>query len=201
MVIELLNFWDLAYEAGDHEEHWEPGHVPQELAMLVAAGLLLENSVTLDVGCGGGYEAIFLAQRGMRASGVDKSPAALEIARHRAREAGVEVDWREGDVFDLPLESASIDLAHDRGCLHTIARRRRRAYAREVARVLKPGGRFLLRGAREDDEDAGLVGIGVAEIDRLFPPGDFTRGPVVPIALPAPAETLDGCLVLLQKRG
>jgi 2-polyprenyl-3-methyl-5-hydroxy-6-metoxy-1,4-benzoquinol methylase len=73
-------FWDLAYRAGDHAEHWEAGWVPQELAMVIAAELVPAGGAVLDVGCGGGIEAIFMASQGFRVIGVDRSEAALEIA-------------------------------------------------------------------------------------------------------------------------
>ncbi|HLE85812.1 MAG TPA: class I SAM-dependent methyltransferase, partial [Thermoanaerobaculia bacterium] len=84
-------------------------------------------------------------------------------------------------------------------CLHGIDREDRPEYAAEVARVLRPGGRFLLRGARDDDEEQGVLALAAAEIDALFPAPAFTRGPVVPIELPARAGSLPANLVLVRK--
>lgn len=192
-------FWDLAYRSGHHAEHWEADWVPQELAMMVAAGWVPAGGVVLDVGCGGGIEAIFMASQGFRTIGVDRSAAALEIARERASAAGVEVDWRQGDALALPVEPGSVDLALDRGCFHVIARKRRRAYAREIARVLRPGGKLLLRGARRDNEEEGYVRIDAREVDRWFGAEGLERGPVVPIALVARSGVLDGNLVVVRK--
>lgn len=58
----------------------------------------------LDLACGGGRNTVFLAQRGMRAVGVDRSPAALEQGRELARQRKVTVDWVRADleIFTLP---------------------------------------------------------------------------------------------------
>jgi SAM-dependent methyltransferase len=193
------SFWDRAYRAGDHLEHWEAPTVPGELAALVAAGLAVPGATALDVGCGSGQEAAFLAAAGLTVIGVDSSRPALELARERAEAHGVELDLRLGSALDLPVDSAAVDLVLDRGCLHGIDREDRPEYAAEVARVLRPGGRFLLRGARDDDEEQGVLALAAAEIDALFPAPAFTRGPVVPIELPARAGSLPANLVLVRK--
>lgn len=194
------SFWDRAYRAGDHLEHWEAPAVPGELAALVAVGLVGPGAIALDTGCGSGQEAVFLAEAGLSVIGVDSSRPALELARERAAAAGVELDLRHGSAFDLPVDSASVDLVLDRGCLHGIDRDDRPDYAAEVARVLRTGGLFLLRGARRDDEDQGVLAVDAAEVDALFPAPAFTRGPVVPIDLPARAGNLPAHLVLLTRK-
>ncbi|NJL26785.1 MAG: class I SAM-dependent methyltransferase [Thermoanaerobaculia bacterium] len=89
----------------------------------VAGGLVPAGGTVLDVGCGAGVEAIFMASLGFEVIGVDRSEAGLEIARERAKTAGVGVEWRLGDALALPVETESIDLALDRGCFHVIARK------------------------------------------------------------------------------
>jgi SAM-dependent methyltransferase len=197
-VIET--FWDRSYRDGSYLEHWEAPAVPAELMALVASGGLPVGATALDVGCGSGLEAVYLARSGLSVIGVDSSLPALELARERARAAGVALDLRPGSALALPIESAAIDLALDRGCLHGIEREDRPAYATEIARVLRPGGRFLLRGAREDDEEQGVLGFDAAELDALFPAPAFRRGPLVPIALEARAGSLPGSLALLTRR-
>ncbi|MGM0867411.1 MAG: class I SAM-dependent methyltransferase [Bacillota bacterium] len=90
-------------------------------------GNLYENfpkeSVGLDVGCGAGQEAVFLAQHGLNMIGVDLSAEALRIAAEQAKEAGVQVDWLHGNVLDLPVEEQSVDFVNDRGCFHSFTKR------------------------------------------------------------------------------
>ena len=198
---EIESFWDLAYESGDYLEHWESPHTPQELVAVVSAGLIPAGAAVLDVGCGAGAEAIFLARCGFRAIGVDSSEKALRIARERAAEAGVEVDFHLAEATGLPFPDRSIDFANDRGCLHVIDRDRRADYARELHRVLRPGAPFLLRGASADSDEEGFVAVDAAEVDRYFVRQGFTRGPVVPVALVAQSGSLVGNLALLRRDG
>lgn len=109
------------------------------------AALTEQPRTALDLGCGTGGDAVLLASRGIEVTAIDASSSALEQARRRADGAGVEVTWTHGDVLDLPLADSSIDIATDRGCLHHLTADDQQAYAREVARVLRPGGRLLLR--------------------------------------------------------
>jgi SAM-dependent methyltransferase len=193
------SFWDRSYRDGSYLEHWEAPAVPPELAALVVSGGLPAGATALDIGCGSGLEAVFLAGSGLRVIGVDSSRPALALARERAGAAGVAVDLRHGSALDLPVEAGSIDLGLDRGCLHSIDREDRPAYAAEIARVLRPGGRFLLRGAREDDEEQGVLGFDAAELDALFPAPAFARGPLLAIELEARAGSLPGNLALLTR--
>lgn len=197
----LDSFWDRAYRDGDHLEHWEPDRPPEELAALVAVGLVATGDTVIDIGCGAGTEALYLASLGLSVVGVDRSEVALGIAATRAREAGLDVDWRHGDALALPVADGEARLALDRGCFHVIDREARGRYAAEVQRVLAPGGSLLLRGARADDDEEGVVGFDGEELDALFGPLGFRRGPLVPTALVARSGNLASWLVLLAAPG
>ncbi len=98
----------------------------------------------LDIGCGAGTNAMFLARSGYRASGIDLAPGAIEAARRRAERAGLHVDFRVGDALRLPYARAYFGGLTDVGCFHTLPIPLRDAYAAELARVLHPGGTYLL---------------------------------------------------------
>jgi len=98
----------------------------------------------IDLGCGAGTNALFLARAGFRVSGVDIAPGAIDAAQRRARRAGLAVDFRVGDVLRLPYGAGTFAGATDVGCFHTVPAPLRPAYAAEVARILRPGGVFLL---------------------------------------------------------
>jgi SAM-dependent methyltransferase len=102
------------------------------------------RSSVLDIGCGAGSNVLYLARHGYRALGVDLSPGAVRAARDRAERAGLAVSVREGDALALPFARRRLDGATDNGCFHTLPIPRRGEYAREVARVLRPGGGFVL---------------------------------------------------------
>lgn len=195
------SFWDVAYRHGDHRDHWEPMAPPVELLALLAADVIGPGHTVLDLGCGSGVESRVLARHGCRVVGLDASMPALTLARRPGSATTGTVAWIRSDARCLPVAAAVVDAVVDRGCLHVIARRARGTYADEVTRVLRPGGVVLLRGAAHDDDDAGIVGMDEAELDRLFPPSVFTRGPLVANDLHARAETLPGYLAMLRKRG
>jgi ubiquinone/menaquinone biosynthesis C-methylase UbiE len=120
--------------------------VARRATNLVAAG------AAADLGCGPGYLAVELAHRapGLHVTGVDLSDAMLTQAIANARLAGVahQTDFRTADAAALPFPDASLDLVvstfslhhwDDPGPIFT-----------EVARVLRPGGAFLLFDLRRD---------------------------------------------------
>jgi SAM-dependent methyltransferase len=92
----------------------------------------------LDVGCGGGAHAVTFAERGWTVTGVDISPAQLELARAR----GLEV--LEADAAALPFEDESFDAAVSM-FTHTDVGDFA-AFVRETTRVLRPGGAFAYLG-------------------------------------------------------
>jgi len=98
----------------------------------------------LELGCGHGRNAIFLAGRGCTVDAVDFSAEALGWAAEQAKTAGVTVNFQPGNIFDVTIAEGSYDLVYDSGCLHHIAPHRRKDYVGLVRRALKPGGRFGL---------------------------------------------------------
>jgi SAM-dependent methyltransferase len=110
----------------------------------------------LDVGCGAGTNSIFLARAGFRVRGVDLAPVAIAVARRRAKRARLTIDFQVADALRLPFPSASFGGAVDVGCFHTFDPRLRPALARELARVLRPGARYVLSWiAREHSGSSG----------------------------------------------
>ena len=106
-------------------------------AVVEAAGIEPGHDV-LDVACGTGNATIPAAKAGARVTGLDFAPALLAIARERAADAMVEIDFTEGDAQELPFENASFDrIVSTFG--HMFAPDHERT-AREMKRVLRPGG-------------------------------------------------------------
>jgi len=115
----------------------------QELVRLVTDGTLTPSSA-IDLGCGAGDNAIFLAQHGFTVTGVDFAEAAIERAREKARHAGVAVSFIRDDLTHLRHVSGPFDLLVDYGTLDDLGNRGRDAYIREVVALTRPGTRFLL---------------------------------------------------------
>lgn len=198
-VPEHQQWFEDAYRSGDYVRHWDLLHPSAELVTVVAAGLIPDGASCVDVGCGAGTEAVFLAWQGYRSIGVDLSGEALRIAETRATSAGVSVDWRLASALDLPIRDSSVEFVNDRGCFHHIPEKQRPRYAAEVARVLKPGGKVLLRGCRDDSGPAPFVLVTPATLQAHF--GEqFHVGRVTPIELFSEASRLSANLVVLERR-
>ena len=190
--------WDLDYASGDFK-HWEPNPSSPELAALIAAGLMGKNAKILDVGCGGGLDAIFMAQCGFSAVGVDLSKKALEIAKAREGKSNVKIDWLLGSVFNLPIENQTIDFVTDRGLFHLMEDEDRPRYGSEMLRVLRPHGGLFIRGASKDTGQKRFNPVTDEAIDRFFAKSNWKRGSVVPIPLFSPAGVIDARIVILKK--
>jgi SAM-dependent methyltransferase len=112
---------------------------PISAALVEAVGIGAGDDV-LDVGVGDGNTAIPAARAGARVTGIDLTPAQLDLARARCEAEGVEVDLREGNAEALPLPDAAFDVVVS--SMGLIFAPDHEAAAAEVARVLRPAGRF-----------------------------------------------------------
>jgi SAM-dependent methyltransferase len=99
--------WDGFYTGdGDDTPHWSGQPNPT----LVTEAASLQPGRALDVGCGEGGDAVWLARRGWRVTAIDPSGVALERARAAARATGVEVTWIRAGLLDLPSGTGGYDL-------------------------------------------------------------------------------------------
>ena len=100
-----------------------------------------ERMEVLDVGCGTGIQLASYQHAGCRVTGIDASPAMLEVARRRlGREASLNV----GDAAHMPYPDRAFDLVLAATVLHEMPPAVRTAALGEMKRVLRPGGRMLL---------------------------------------------------------
>jgi SAM-dependent methyltransferase len=135
--------YDLIYRRGT--PRWETGTIPAALHNLVEGEQALPPGRALDIGCGTGAHAVYLARLGWEVTGVDFSATAIRGARSRAVDTRG-VNFVEGDVtrlIDCGVDGP-FDLLLDVGCYHGIPGARRPAYVREMARVMRPGAHLLL---------------------------------------------------------
>jgi SAM-dependent methyltransferase len=135
---------------------WHLSRPSPELVSALEDGWLPGRGRAVDVGCGLGSEAGYLASAGWQVAGVDLSGVA--VARAAAERDGAA--FLRADVRQLPFGRHSLDAALDRGCFHYLAAGDRPRYAGELGRVLRPGGKLLLRaslraaGVRNDIDEA-----------------------------------------------
>ncbi len=144
-------------------DDWDERYAGEELVWTAEANRFLVEEVgglppgrALDVACGEGRNAVWLAELGWAATGVDFSPAGLGKGRRLAEARGVDVSWVEADVTAWDPPAGAFDLVAI--CyLQLPAEARREAAARAVA-ALAPGGTLVWVGHDLDNLELGVGG-------------------------------------------
>jgi SAM-dependent methyltransferase len=158
-------FYDLMYR---WRAPWEMG-ARSELVALVQSGRVTPERLApgrvVDLGCGAGANAVFMAQAGFDVVGIDFSPVALRKARRASLAAGVSERLRlvcaDLTAQNLPGVEGPFDLLVDYGTLDDLAPTDRRAMAATIIRLARPGSIFVLYGfyaARADLPRISLTG-------------------------------------------
>lgn len=150
---------------------WDTGVPPPELVAVVEGSDALEPGRALDLGCGTGTNAIYLAQRGWEVTAIDLVGRALQAARRKADAEDVSPWFVQGDVTRLPELGigAGYRLLFDLGCFHGVPPARRDAYAAGVTAAAAPGATFLLFGFAEGAMRPGPRGVSADELRHRFP--------------------------------
>lgn len=133
-------FWDARYSGS--ERIWSGN--PNTILVREAAGLLPGRA--LDLGCGEGADAIWLAREGWRVTATDISGVALERAARHAEQAGVadRIDWQRHDI-GVSFPEGSFDLVSAQ-FLHTLGEMPREQILRRAAAAVAPEGVLLVVG-------------------------------------------------------
>ena len=121
----------------------------------------------IDLGCGTGNEAIFLAKKGFNVTGVDISQAAIKEAEKKSKDARLNVKFIVSDIAKLKLKK-KVDFAFDRACFHFIDPVDRSKYIQLVAKCLNPGAIFLLIISSEHETAKGPYQFAKEDIKNLF---------------------------------
>jgi SAM-dependent methyltransferase len=137
-------WWDGFYDERDRGVPFFREVPDESLVAWHESGLLPAGGKALDLGCGPGRNAIWLARQGFAVDAVDLSSTALDWGRERAASAGVDVNFVEGNIFELDDTFTAYDLVYDSGCFHHLPPHRRLSYRWLLERVLRRGGAFGL---------------------------------------------------------
>jgi SAM-dependent methyltransferase len=123
---------------------WHSEKPDQELIDLIENKEIKPRFV-LDVGCGAGTDAIYLASIGCEVTAIDISHEAVRIARERAEKAKVRVNFIADDFTEFDFIEQRFDFINDRGCFHHINPRDREKFAVKINDLLKNNGFYFLR--------------------------------------------------------
>lgn len=135
----------------------------------------LHSGRALDIGCGNGRNAIYLAQHGYAVDAVDQSASAIDWAREEVSKANAPVSVHCTSIFDFEVQAGGYDVVYDSGCFHHIPPHQRAEYVHLVLNALKPGAAFGLvcftpeGGSGRTDEDVyaqGSLGWGLGYDER-----------------------------------
>jgi SAM-dependent methyltransferase len=128
---------------------WDIRQAQPQLMELEALGAI--SGQVLDAGCGPGDNAIYLARRGYPVTGFDSSPSAIEHARARASDAGVEVRFDVADATELTGFDGRFDTVVDSALYHCLNDDDRQAYAAAMYRATRPGARWFIYCFSDDN--------------------------------------------------
>jgi len=161
--------WDEFYKG---TPAWGIGHPQRAFEALLENGEIKPGRA-LDIGCGRGENAIMLAMNGFDVTGIDLAEIAISDAKAKASERHVNVNFVVGDVLrmDQLFKESEFDVIIDSFLFHTFTDEERPIFAKQVYRVLKPGGKyFMLCFSDKDLAGSGPRRISKAEIEHTFTP-------------------------------
>jgi SAM-dependent methyltransferase len=148
---------------------WDDPLPPPEILEIIST---LAPGRALDLGCGYGRAAIFMASNGWDVDAIDFIPEAITEARKRAAKAGVQIRFHVSRVTGLSFLTAKYDLAVDVGCCHNMNDVDLNQYGETLARLLRPGAIFLLyarlRTNNSEFIQQGPRGLHEATIVKIF---------------------------------
>ena len=121
---------------------WDIGRAQPVIVRLAEEGLV--SGDVIDVGCGTGENALYLASRGMSVLGVDAAPTAIARAREKAQLRGSSATFLVADALALEGLGRRFDTAIDCGLFHTFSDADRIRFARSLHLALRPGARYIL---------------------------------------------------------
>jgi len=139
-------------EQSGWEQIWQSGNIPPSYQSNAAPNdtvvewmrTIPPGGTVLDVGCGSGRHVLYLGKHGFHVAGTDISPSGVKMAQAACAEHGIILDAQVSDMTHLPWPDQSFDAALSTSTIHHQLRTGIVQTLKEVWRVLKPGGVFLV---------------------------------------------------------
>lgn len=160
--------WDASYYDGPAP--WDIGQPQPAVARLASAGGFA--GAVLDAGCGTGENTLYLASLGFSVLGVDVAETALAIARAKAHDRGIEVEFAAADAFQLERLGRRFETVLDCGLFHTLDGDERAGYVASLASVTEHTGTLYVLCFSDDGPDPGPHPIRQEELIEAFNPSN-----------------------------
>jgi len=133
--------------SGSNNIGWKGDEPTEVVKNAFKEGIIKTGDRVLDIGCGFGRNANWLAKMGVKVTAVNIDDGEIRQAKIKAQDAKVNVNYIHSDATLLPFPESSFDVALDLGCSHMISSRGEQEKAmKETARILKSGGRLVYFG-------------------------------------------------------
>lgn len=150
---ETQQRWDQRYQTGDLP--WDSQIRSRELARVLEEHPIAPCRV-VELGCGSGTNALFLAEQGFDVTAFDLAPTAIDIAQKRAEAANLAIRFEVADLVRFDLDWEPFDFIFDRGCYHCARKVDLQGFRQTVMQLSRPGTRYLLlTGNANEQTDEG----------------------------------------------
>src|SRR6185295_10452876 len=159
--------WDASYLDGPAP--WDIGR-PQPAIVRVASEGRIAGAV-LDAGCGTGENALHVASLGLPVLGFDVAETALAIARKKADERGIEIEFVAADAFQLERLGRKFETVLDCGLFHTFDADERPRYVASLTSVTAHDGMLYVLCFSDDGPDTGPHPVSQEDLRAAFNPG------------------------------
>ncbi len=195
--------WDERYRTGTLP--WDR-KAPDANLVDIVKSYPIPGGKALEIGCGTGTHAIWLAENGFEVTALDIAPTAVEMAGEKAQKAGVEIDFQVADFLakGADIDGGPFDFIFDRGVFHSrfVGKRKRELFARRVSSHLRDNGLWLsLVGCKDYDNPLSNMPRRsatevVIPVEKYFKIISLTTGSLNP----EDPETKDAWIGLYRKR-
>jgi SAM-dependent methyltransferase len=159
--------WDASYRDGPAP--WDIGRPQPAIVRLASEGGF--TGAVLDAGCGSGENTLHVASLGVPVLGVDVAETALAMARAKARDRGIEIEFAAVDAFELERLGRRFETVLDCGLFHTFDGEERPRYVSSLASVTERNGTLYVLCFSDQGQDIGPHPVSQEELRRAFKPG------------------------------
>jgi cyclopropane fatty-acyl-phospholipid synthase-like methyltransferase len=175
-----MDFFDSAYRG---TPPWDIGRPQKEFTELVRRGEITGS--VLDIGCGSGDNALFFAQEGFEAWGIDSSPLAIQKAQEKCAQRGLTVHFQVLNALELAKLNRTFDTATDSGLFHTLSDEDRALFVKSLEAVLSHNGTYFMLCFSDKEP----VGYGPRRISEQEIRETFSKGWTINYIRPATFES------------